>query len=48
MADWDVALLAGRQIERDDLVEQWADDMVTALCTNENLGHNPRLTRLAC
>ena len=48
MADWDVALLAGRQIQRDDLVEQWADDMVTALCTDEDLAQNPRLTRLAC
>ena len=46
MADWDVALLAGRQIQQHDLVGQWADDMVTALATDDDLAANPRFTRL--
>ena len=46
MADWDVAVCAARQGGRGELATEWADDMVTALCTDDELATNPRLIPL--
>lgn len=47
MADWDVAIVALKQGGQPEMVPIWVDDMVAALCTNDDLSGNERFTKIS-